>query len=99
MSSLVDINCKHDTVNNFLGPLLQALSIDSCLSQKMSDCHTFGGNISFAGNSIYGIFLNLAFVIFIEATNHCWGRRRSSSRPGTAGARSSHSRRSERKPL
>ena len=29
-SSLVEINCRHDTVNNFLGPLLQALSIDSC---------------------------------------------------------------------
>ena len=27
---IVKINCTHDTVNNFLGPLLQALSIDSC---------------------------------------------------------------------
>ena len=30
MSSLVKINCRHDTVNHFLGPLLQALGIDSC---------------------------------------------------------------------
>ena len=29
-SSLVEINGRHDAVNNFLGPLLQALSIDSC---------------------------------------------------------------------
>ena len=27
MSSIVEINCRHDIVNIFLGPLLQALSI------------------------------------------------------------------------
>ena len=39
MSSLVEINCRHDTVNNFLGPLLQALTIDSCLCPIQFYCY------------------------------------------------------------
>ena len=53
-SSLGEINCRHDTVNIFLGPLLQALSIDSCSCPIQFYCYLW-----FIITRVVRVFLDL----------------------------------------